>query len=83
MRLDPSCWTPETWCMISAACFFYLTGWIKSAPTYSYPRWIVVALIFIFAEMFNLHYSDRLQEFVFYPEICRTTLEAKYDTECC
>ena len=46
MRLDPSCWTPETWCMISAACFFYLTGWIKSAPTYNYPCWIVVALIF-------------------------------------
>ena len=45
--------------------FFYLTGWIKSAPTYSYPRWIVVALIFIFAEMFNLHYSDRLQELCF------------------
>ena len=26
--------------------FFYLTGWIKSAPTYNYPCWIVVALIF-------------------------------------
>ena len=34
---------------VCAACFFYLIGWIKSAPTYSYPCWISVALIFIFA----------------------------------
>ena len=60
----------------------YLTGWIQSAPTYIYARWIIVTLIFICNEMFNLRYSDRLQEFVFCPEICSTS-KANYDTECC